>query len=297
MRSLKLYIIYVVMAVVACAVAIGCVGPIDSKPIVTVTIPPQKYLVEQIAGDNIDVRCLLANGANPETYDPTVTNMMNLDKSIAFLRLGSVGFEEAILDKISSVNRSLPVYNISEGIVPVRGTHHHHHPGSSEKLDDEIDPHKWTSVKNAVVMAGNILDALSEVDPGNAGKYHRNYDRLMAHLDSLDRAIAARIDSAGHRAFVVWHPSLSYFARDYGLVQCVIGGGENKEVSVAELRHAIDDAHEHDARVMFIQDDSERRKLMTVASMLDVDEVEINLLSSDWENQILKIADALVSHE
>lgn len=297
MRSPRLYIINVVMAIVACVVAIGCVGPMDSKPIVTVTIPPQKYLVEQIAGDNLDVRCLLANGANPETYDPTVTNMMNLDKSIAFLRLGSVGFEDAILDKISSVNRSLPVYNVSEGIVPVRGTHRHHHPDGSEDIVDEVDPHKWTSVKNAVVMAGNILDALSEVDPENAGKYQRNYDRLVAHLDSLDRAIAARIDSGGHRAFVVWHPSLSYFARDYGLVQCVIGGGENKEVSVVELRQAIDDANEHDARVMFIQDDSDRRRLMTVASMLDVSEVDVNLLSSDWENQILKIADALATHE
>ncbi|MDE6178613.1 MAG: zinc ABC transporter substrate-binding protein, partial [Duncaniella sp.] len=82
------------MALIACGE-----GTVDKK-IVTVSIEPQKYMLEQIVGDRLQVRCLLANGANPETYDPSMTHMMNIQKSEAFFRVGNVGFEAALIDKI-----------------------------------------------------------------------------------------------------------------------------------------------------------------------------------------------------
>ena len=63
-----------------------------------------------------------------------------------------------------------------------------------------------------------------------------------ARLDSIDNAITARLAPHKGDSFIVWHPSLSYFARDYGLNQVVVGGSEHKESSIADLKESIDTA-------------------------------------------------------
>ncbi|MDE6484886.1 MAG: zinc ABC transporter substrate-binding protein [Duncaniella sp.] len=296
MRCFRVSILILSLATVVMAVVAGCVNNTSSSKIVTVTLPPQKYLVEQIAGDNVEVRCLLSNGANPETYDPTVTNMMNLDKSIAYLRIGNVGFEEAVLEKIALANPSLPIYDISDGIELITGTHTHTHAHAGETVEHVTpDPHTWTSVKNARVMASNILQALKEIDPANTVEYNANYERLVNRLDSLDADFSARLATAGHPAFIVWHPSLSYLARDYGLTQIIAGGAENKESSVAAVREAIDKATESEAKVFFYQKDIDTRHLAALNSSINATEVDINPLSGDWETEMIKIVDALTA--
>ena len=267
-------------------------GPAE-KPIVTVSIEPQRYLVERIAGDRMQVRCLLADGANPETYDPSVTHMINLQKSSAFLRVGKIGFVAALIDKIHDSNPDLPIFNTSEGIVPVTGTHAH---GPHADADETVDPHTWTSVRNARIMARNIANALSQIDPQGERRYRRNLEVLDAHLDSLDHAIAARLAPVRGKAFLVWHPSLSYFARDYGLEQVIVGGHENKESSVGSMRDAIDHARSHGAEVFFSQQDLDKRHVSALNNEIGAREVSINPLSSHWEEEMIRIADALDPH-
>ncbi len=290
MRSFRVHVMVLSLAAAVMAIVAGCIHSAPDSKVITVTLPPQKYLVEQIAGDRLEIRCLLSNGANPETYDPTVTNMMNLDKSVAYMRVGNVGFEDAILSKISLANPSLPIYNVSDGIELITGTHSHgdgHHATP--------DPHTWSSVKNARVMASNILRALKAIDPAGTQTYNANYERFLSHLDSLDTAFASRLAAAGSPSFVVWHPSLSYFARDYALHQIVAGGAENKESSIAAVRQAIDSASEAGAKVIFIQKDLDSRHAEVINSSINATEVEINPLSGDWENELTRIVDALTA--
>lgn len=268
----------------------ACTAPAHDKPIVTVSIEPQKYLLEQITGDRVDVRTLIANGANPETFDPTVNHIMNLAKSIGFLRMGNIGFEAAILDKVHGEHPDLPIYNTSLGIVPVTGTHSH---GGMDH--DVIDPHTWTSVKNAKIIAVNMLDAMTEIDPANSAFYRRNYERFAARLDSLDKAIVVKLAPHRGEAFMVWHPSLSYFARDYGLEQIPAGNADNKDVAIGALKGVIDHAADHDVKVFFYQKDLDSRQAEALSAQLNVEKVNINPLAYDWEKEITSIADAIAS--
>lgn len=286
------HLIYSLLLSVAMACAVACSSDLPEKKIVTVSIEPQKYLVEQIAGDRVQVRCLLADGANPETYDPSMTHMINLQKSAVYLRVGNIGFEAALIDKIHDSNPGLPIYDTSEGIAPIRGTHSHGHGHEDE---DTPDPHTWTSVKNARVMADNILKALTEVDPDHATEYRANHGRLTARLDSIDHDFSRRLATLSGRSFLVWHPSLSYFARDYGLKQIVVGGAESKESSIEELRSAIDQASERGAEVFFSQTDLDSRHVSALNDELGARKVTVNLLSSDWEGEMNRIVDALTA--
>lgn len=285
------YIIYLLILcslTAAAWIATGCGGAPSELPIVTVSIEPQRYILEQITGDRVQVRSLLTEGANPETYDPTVTHIHNLGKSLGYLRMGNIGFEAALVDKISEANPDLEIFDTSAGVTPIVGTHSH-----GEHEHSTVDPHTWTSVKNVKIIARNMLNAMEQVDPGNKRYYERNFNTFTAHLDSLDRVITAQLAPHRGESFMVWHPSLSYFARDYGLNQVIVGNAEHKDNSINDLRDAIDSARETGARIFFFQKDIDSRQVSAINSELQSDEVNINPLSYQWEEEIIKIADAI----
>lgn len=97
------------------------------------------------------------------------------------------------------------------------------------------------------------------------------------------------------KAFLVWHPSLSYFARDYGLEQVVVGNAEHKDVALGSLREVVEHAREHEADIFFTQKDFDSRQVSAINSQIGAREVSINPMAYEWENEMLTLADALAS--
>ena len=266
------------------------------KPKITVSLEPQKYFLDKIVGDKIDVSCLLSNGGNPESYEPTINDLLALEKSVAYLKMGNVGFEQVLTDKLKQNNKTLDIYDMSKGIDFITGTHdccdHHHHEGEHHHHDASVDPHTWTSIKNAKVIARNMYDVVTKIDTVNASFYKANYDKLIASLDSLDSYATSKLAPHKGEAFLVWHPSLSYFARDYGLEQITIGQ-IGKELSALQLQEQIDNAHNHKARVFFFQQEFDSKQASVVNDRIGATMITINPLSYDWEAEIRRIIDAI----
>ena len=290
----KLYLLFLVTVTLLLQ---GCGSKDSDKLKITVSLEPQRYFLEKIVGDKIEVSCLLAKGGNPESYEPSMNDMMTLEKSAAYLKMGNVGFEQVLADKLKQNNKTLNVYDVSKGIEPIYGTHdcceHHHHEGEHHHEGD-IDPHTWTSIKNAKVITKNMYDVVIKVDAKNADYYKTNYDKLMASLDSLDNYASEKLASHKGVAFLVWHPSLSYFARDYGLEQITIGQ-IGKELSAKQLQEQIDNARNHKARVFFFQKEFDSQQASVVNNQIDATMITINPLSYDWETEIRRIVDAIAS--
>ncbi len=248
------------VAVAIVVFVVGCADPAARKiPVVSVSIEPQRWLLEQIVGDKMEVRSLMGNGGNPEHYEPTFSHLANLEKSVAYFQVGNLGFESAIMEKVQANNPDLPIYCVSDSIRMILDTHHHdHHKDSEECL--AYDPHTWSSVKNAKIMAANMLRGMKEVDADNAAYYTRNFITLSHKLDSLDLMLTEKLAPVCGGSFIVWHPSLSYFARDYGLTQLALGM-ENKELSVEETRSLIDRARSAGTTVFLFRKISTVRRL------------------------------------
>ncbi len=273
------------------AVLPACNRNLDNKPTITVSIQPQKYFLEKIAGDKWEVKCLLSNGANPESYDPAMTHLLNLESSKAYFRMGNIPFESAIINKVHNNNPALKIYNNSEGIELITGTHSH----GDIKHADAPDPHTWTSVKNARIIATNMYNAMSDLDPKHKDTYSRNYLKVLESLDSLDSSIDSLLAPKRGESFVVWHPSLSYFARDYGLHQISLSP-EGKEASVNMLQEAVDSARTSGARVVFFQKEIDSRQAETANRQIGATMVNINPLSYNWDKEIYNIANAIAEH-
>ncbi len=282
------------VAVAIVVFVVGCADPAARKiPVVSVSIEPQRWLLEQIVGDKMEVRSLMGNGGNPEHYEPTFSHLANLEKSVAYFQVGNLGFESAIMEKVQANNPDLPIYCVSDSIRMILDTHHHdHHKDSEECL--AYDPHTWSSVKNAKIMAANMLRGMKEVDADNAAYYTRNFITLSHKLDSLDLMLTEKLAPVCGGSFIVWHPSLSYFARDYGLTQLALGM-ENKELSVEETRSLIDRARSAGTTVFFIQKDFDRSQAVAITDGLgsDIKLISINPLAYEWADEIQVVADAI----
>ena len=95
---------------------------------------------------------------------------------------------------------------------------------------------------------------------------------------------------------MIYHPALSYFARDYGLHQISIEEG-GKEPSPAHLKELIDLCKAEDVRVIFVQPEFDKRNAETIAQQTGTKVVPINPLSYDWETEMLNVAKALAPAE
>lgn len=274
--------------------SMACSQSRQSQRQITVSIPPQKFILEQIVGDKIEVESLLNGGSNPENYEPGMSHLLALEKSKVYFTIGNIGFEDAVLSKIQENNPDLLVINSMTGINLLTGTHsgctahgHHHSDG-----EGEVDPHTWSSVRNVKVMAANMYDAVVRIDPENKGYYKARYERLEHRLDSIDKSVSSRLAPLRGTAFVVWHPSLSYFAADYGLKQIVVGR-ENKEATAVDLKNRIDDATNHGVKVFFIQKEFDSRQAVAINSHIGAKVIPINPMNENWIAEIDIIVNAL----
>ncbi len=296
MKNKKLYIRIAFSALVIVGVILGLLvlySPVSSKPVLTVSIQPQRYFLEKIVGDKYDVLCLLSQGSNPEAYEPSFSHLINLESSKAYFCMGNIGFELAILNRVRNNNPELQIIDTSEGIDLLKGTHGGHSACSGEhNHSHEIDPHVWTSVVNAKVIAQNMYKAMIEIDSHNKNFYTKNYNLLLNELLDLEKELAGILSEARGKSFAVWHPSLSYFARDYGLTQIAMES-EGKEVPAAILKEQIDKVRKHNVKVLFVQKEFDNRQVETINEQLGARKVEINPMSYEWADEMKLIANAI----
>ena len=288
MKQISSIILIVLLCLTACTPNRQSSG----KPALTVTLEPLRYFTEAIAGDKFEVTSIVPKGSSPETYDPTPQQLVNLDKSIAYLRIGYIGFEQTWMDKLTANAPHLKVFDTSKGIDPIyeKGNSHagHHHAGG-------IEPHIWNSTHNAAVIAGNIYAALCELDNPNAPYYKERLDSLQQVIAQTNKEIRRLLQHADS-TFLIYHPALSYFARDYGLRQISIEEG-GKEPSPTHLKELIETCRRDHARVIFVQQEFDTRNARLIADELGVAVVPVNPLSYKWREEMINIAKALAKQQ
>ena len=260
----------------------------SEKPILTVTLEPLRYFTEAIAGDNYEVVSMVPKGSSPESYDPTPQQLVNLSKSQAYFRIGYIGFEQAWMKKLEANCPNMKVYDTSKGIDLIRDKGHwhgdHFHEGG-------VEPHVWNSTQNALIIADNIYQALCELDSTHQEDYRKRLDVLKQTIRQTDANVRTLLENADS-TFLIYHPALSYFARDYGLKQVSIEEG-GKEPSPAQLKALIETCRNENVHTIFVQQEFDQRNAQLIANELGVNIVSINPLSYDWVKEMIRIAEAL----
>ena len=268
--------------------ACGNTAQKSEKAIITVTIEPLRYFTEAIAGENYQVVSMVPKGSSPESYDPTPQQLVNLSKSQAYFRIGHIGFEQAWMKKLEANCPDMKIYDTSKGIDLIRDKGHWH---GNHFHEGGVEPHIWNSTQNALIIADNIYQALCELDSTHQADYKNRLDRLKQSIQQTDAETRKLLENADS-TFLIYHPALSYFARDYGLKQISIEEG-GKEPSPAQLKKLIETCRNENVHTIFVQQEFDQRNAQLIAHELGIDIVSINPLSYDWTEEMLRTAKGL----
>ncbi len=252
----------------------------DKKQLITVSILPQKYFVEKIAGEMYNINVLIPSGASPETYEPTPSQIIKLEKSAIYFEIGYIEMEINRMNDFLLNKPDLKAVNCSNGI-------------SLIKMEDKwVEPHIWLSPKNVKVIAKNIYNGLVEIDPDNRMLYKENLDKFLQEIDEVNNKIKSKLKNLESRSFLIYHPALTYFAKDYELIQIPVQI-EGKAPSSKYMKTIIEKARDEGIKTFVVQQQFDIQKAKTIAKEIDGKVITINPLNYNWEDEVLEIAQKL----
>ena len=285
----------------------------EGKIAVFVSIPPQKYFVQQIGKHLVDIQVMVQPGASPASYEPKPRQMAAIAKAHIYFSIG-VLFESVWLGKIASSNPNLTIVQTDRGIKKSVMAGHHFHERDLDHQDtaqnsknghgqDKIrrdhgipDPHIWLSPPLVMIQARTILAALQKADPIHRSDYETNYRALIAEVSELDAELKMIFNGRQGLRFMVFHPSWGYFADAYGLKQVAIEI-EGKRPKPAQLKELIEYANQNDINVIFVQPQFSAKNAEVIARGIGGQVAIADPLAEDWaqnlRNAALKIKAAL----
>ncbi|MAD42911.1 MAG: cation ABC transporter substrate-binding protein [Arcobacter sp.] len=293
---------------------------------VTVSILSQKYFVEKIAGDKVNVNIMVKPGFSPATYEPKTSQMKKLADSSIYFAIG-VPFEGSWLEKFENTNKNMLIVDTSAGIEKLAMEKHSHHDedeheehedeknhdhekhdeheehADHEKHDDHddheehadhhnhegLDPHVWNDPILVKTQAKIIYETLAKLDSKNASFYKVNYEKFLKELDILNVKLSTILKPFEHKAFLVFHPSWGYFAKRYSLEQVAIES-QGKEPKPKELIELIKDAKEHNIKIVFVSPQFSQGSAKTIAKSINGSVHVIDPLAKNWEENLIQTA-------
>lgn len=260
---------------------------------ISVSILPQKYFVERIAGDYLQVNVMVPPGMNPATCDLNTGQLKKLYDSELYFAIGYLPFETTHLYPALEARPDIPLIRHSDSLVLIDGNcgqsgkHHTHGPESG------TDPHIWLSPRYALRISDEIYRALKEKYPEKQTEFARNYAALTQDIRRIGRQADSLLKEKKHKSFLIYHPALTYLAHDYGMEQIAIEN-EGKDPDPAHLKKIMDTAREKDIRLVFIQNQFDISNAESVARATGCRVIPIDPLNENWleeMNRLLRIFD------
>lgn len=298
-----------------------------AKPLVSVSIPPQKYFVEKIAANTLDINVIIPASTDEHNFDFKPATMKKLEKSDIYFTIG-LEFERVFADKFQSNFANLQVIDTGKDLRNLKTLHEHsenahksshdedahtHLSGENSQLNDknsqahnayerythehsnshethsEKDPHIWLDPILVKIQASTIAKALIAKYPQNKALYEANLAKFQAELDALNAEISALFEKSKNKKFIIYHPSLAYFAARYHLVQIPVEI-EGKEPKTKDLQRLVSVAKKENIKTIFVQKGFSQNAAKSLAKELKASVVELNHLSDDYSKNLLEIA-------
>ncbi len=199
-------------------------------------------MVEQVAGDAVEVTTIVGPDADAHVYQPSVADARAVaEADIIFVN--GMGFETWSETLIAESGSKASVHVATDGVTPV-------------KVEGEVDPHAWNSLLNGVVYVQNISNVLAEAVPAHADEFKANAEAYIAKLTTLDAETRTKLASLpeNRRTVVTAHDAFGYLADAYGLTFLApVGIDTEAEPSARDLAVLIENLKEQGASALFVE--------------------------------------------
>lgn len=210
-----------------------------------------------VGGDRIEAKTLIPVGVEPHEFEPTPSNIIDLNEARLFIINGVIedSFAPQLLAGID--NRNLTVVDTSKGIQLV---------ASQDADAPGNDPHIWLDPVLAKKQVDAIKDALIQVDPAGRDYYVSNAEAYKKKLDALDGEFRSTFTACKKKDILITHATLAYFCREYGCNQVPVEGvNAEGEPSPAAVAAIIDQAKAKNITVVFVENLINPKSAQTIA--------------------------------
>ncbi len=261
-----------------------------------VTIPPQEFLVKEIAGDRFAVSSMVPEDGSPHSASVTPGKLRKIRNSDIYLKVGTpISFEVNNVPVFRQENPDLLVKDISIGI-ELKSLDEHYGKsdvaGSSNDKNKAVDNHIWLSPANLKEMAKNVKNALREVDPAYADRYKKNFESLLARISEAQAEINRLIADYKGRSFLAYHPAWGYFGDEFQLRQIVVQEGGDRP-GPRRIREITEYAREHGIRAIIASAQFNPSTARMVAGSFGGEVITINPMEEEILEEIVELAKAI----
>lgn len=246
---------------------------------VVTTIFPEYDITRAIAKDKVDLELMIKPGVDVHSFTPTPQDIKTVQNSNIFV-YGGTEHDKWVENLTKSIDmKNKKVVKLVDGIQQLEEEsvdgmkHEHHHDDEKEdehnhnhkheKKDEhdhkdesekELDPHYWTSPKNAIQMVKTITNALVEKDPDNAEFYKENAKNYIKQLEGVDKELHDVVDNAKIKKVVIADRfPFRYLFKDLGLEYRALFSGCSVEstASAGQIKKMVDYVKENKIPVVY----------------------------------------------
>ena len=210
------------LATLAGLLVSGCKGGSDTdvtnapdKLKVVTTVAPITSIVENVAGDKIDITGIIPEGINSHTFEPIPSDSKLLSQADLVI-LNGLDLETPTLNLArANLKKGASIFSLGDKTIQQSD---YIYDFSFPKDRGHPNPHLWLNPEYAMRFAALVRDQLIRIDPKNKTAYEGNTAQFIKKLEILDQSIkeAAGTIPQNNRRLLTYHDSWPYFARRYG---------------------------------------------------------------------------------
>lgn len=259
------------------------------KPVIMVTILPQKYFVEKLVADKADVAVLVSPGADPHSYEPAPSVLKAAGEAGFYFAIG-LNIEEVWVPRLTDLNPKMLLFHPASLLAEHAGHAHAHEHGH-----EHDGSHLWLSPAAMMKIIPELARDLAVLMPEHRALVEGRAEVLMRELEALDADIRASFAPipAEARRFITFHPAWETFAEDYGLTEICLEY-EGKSPGPRRMASIIKTAREHNIKTIFLEPQFPANVAASLAEDIGAEIVGTDPLAEDWEKNLRSFTAVLV---
>ncbi|MDL2266932.1 zinc ABC transporter substrate-binding protein [Desulfovibrio sp. OttesenSCG-928-G15] len=320
----------------ACALPFFPTPCFSAQPLpVLVSIAPQKFILEQIAKDAVQVTTLVEPGMDPHSYEPSPSKIRAAQEAGLWFTIG-VPFEDIWVPRITGAAENLHTVSFIKGITrlkmheeellsrpslaPAPGAlssadaapavhdgeenHPEHTPGHHEQEGGHHghgegngeDPHVWLSPMLVRQMLPGIARELAKRLPEKAAEFRANARLFADELEKLDKELAVMFAETPQEKRVFLTFHPSWQYYAFNYQLTELTiEADGKEPGPQALQHIVDLAKRHAIRRIFVEPQFPKSAARAVAEVIAADIVVMDPLAEDIMDTYRSMAAKLVT--
>lgn len=288
-----------ILLIVVSSILFSCGKSNSNKITVTVGIEPQKFFVEKIGGDKVEISVLVKSGMSPENFEPLPSQILDVSYSKIYYKIG-MPFEEILIKNFPKSNSSLKIIDTSKDIkfrnsessatVFENGELHSNHNHGL------YDPHIWLSLELVKKQAETIYNSLYEIDPINKNFYKKRYSSFLNEIDSVKNIIDDSFNIIKNKVVLVYHPAWGYFCDDFNLRQVPVEF-EGKEPGIKDLSKIITFVKRNNIKYILAESQNNSPALNSIAEELGVKIIKHDPLSSNYFENLISLSQIIRNNQ